>query len=482
MPRMRFTPALAATAVLAALLRVPFLNTPTTVDEGGYAYVARFWARGADLYGDVWVDRPQGLLLEYRAALALLGDDGVAVRLLATLTAVAITVVLGLMLKRLVSPTAGLIGAALFAVVSVGPSIEGFSANGELLSALPSTMAIGLAISWQRRPRRATIVLCGLVAGAALLVKQSGYDAGLAVALWLLLAAWRRWHPRREALVALALLVAGGVVPVALAALHGALTGWHDWWFAFADYRLSVESVTTAPVSERLSLLWHSRNEALPAIGPLLVLLPFGIAAAWAEARSRLLIIWFALSLSGFALGGLFHGHYYVGLVAPLTALGAVGIARIVRDRPPRVALAAVAIACVVPFCALALVAAEDGPRHRSLASSGDDRIVTDAAVARYLRAHTRPSDRIYALYADASIYFVADRRSPYPYLWFLGVKHIPGAIERLRTTLAGPDAPLYIARYQPADAIDAGVARIVARDYRHVATVDGIPILRRTA
>ena len=458
---MRFSLALAATAVFAALLRVPFLNTPTTVDEGGYGYVARFWARGADLYGDVWVDRPQGLLLEYRGALALLGDNGVAVRLLATLTAVAITVVLGLTLKRLVSPAAGLISAVLFAVISVGPSIEGFSANGELLSALPSTCAIGLAAVWQQRPRRATILLCGLVAGSALLVKQSGYDAGLAIAVWLLLAAWRGWHPRREALVALGWLVAGGLVPVALAALHGALTGWHDWWFAFADYRLSVESVTTAPLSARLSLLWHSRNDALSAIGPLLVLLPFGIAAAWTEARTRLLLIWFALSLSGFALG-------------------AVGIAWVVRGQRPRVAVAAVVAACLVPLVALALVVAEDGPRHRSLASSGDHRIVTDAAVARYLRAHTGPSDRIYALYADASIYFVADRRSPYPYLWFLGVKHIPGAIERLRATLSGPRAPLYIARYQPADAIDGGVARIVARDYRQVATIDGIPILRR--
>ena len=482
MRRMRFTPALAATAVLAALVRVPFLNTPTTVDEGGYAYVARFWARGADLYGDVWVDRPQGLLLEYRAALALLGDDGVAVRLLATVTAMAITVALGLLLRRLVSPTAGLIGAALFAVLSVGPSIEGFSANGELLAALPSTCAIGLAVAWQQRPRRATILLCGLVAGAALLVKQSGYDAGLAVAIWLLLAAWRRWHPRREALVALGWLVVGGLVPIALAALHGALTGWHDWWFAFADYRLSVESVTTAPVSERISLLWHSRYEALPAIGPLLAVLPLGLAAACAEARSRLLVIWFALSLSGFALGGLFHGHYYVQLVAPLTALAAVGIARALRGRRTRVAVAAVVLACAVPLVALALVVAEDGPRHRSLASSGDERIVTDAAVARYLRAHTRSSDRIYALYADASIYFVADRRSPYPYLWFLGVAHIPGAIARLRATLSGPGAPLYIARYQPADAIVVGVARIVARDYRRVAVVDGIPILRRTA
>ena len=67
--------ALAASAVAAFLLHIPFLSTPLSVDEGGYGYVAHWWARGADLYGDVWVDRPQGLLLLYRWALALPGSD-----------------------------------------------------------------------------------------------------------------------------------------------------------------------------------------------------------------------------------------------------------------------------------------------------------------------------------------------------------------------------------------------------------------------
>ena len=50
--------ALTAAALASLALHVPFLTTPLSVDEGGYGYVALWWSKGADLYGDVWVDRP----------------------------------------------------------------------------------------------------------------------------------------------------------------------------------------------------------------------------------------------------------------------------------------------------------------------------------------------------------------------------------------------------------------------------------------
>ena len=52
---------------VAVLLRLPFLTSGLGEDEGGYAYVARAWGHGAHLYTAAWVDRPQGLLLAYRA-------------------------------------------------------------------------------------------------------------------------------------------------------------------------------------------------------------------------------------------------------------------------------------------------------------------------------------------------------------------------------------------------------------------------------
>ena len=51
--------------VAVTAMRARFFFSPMTTDEGGYLAVARAWFHGADLYGKVWVDRPQGLLVVY---------------------------------------------------------------------------------------------------------------------------------------------------------------------------------------------------------------------------------------------------------------------------------------------------------------------------------------------------------------------------------------------------------------------------------
>jgi hypothetical protein len=320
-----------------------------------------------------------------------------------------------------------------------------------LLATLPALAALALTARWQARGGLHLMFAAGLFAGAGVLVKQSGYDGGLAAGLWLLLAAWRGWRPAWEALRALGALALGVAVIVGAALVHGALTGFDDWWFAVADYRLSVESVATGSVSERLSLFGDSLRTAGPVVGVLVALALPGVWLALRRRESVLLALWLVLSLTGFALGGLFHGHYYVGPLTPLCALAALTVAAL----PARLGLALGLAVLVLPAYKAWPSYTADGTRERSLASSSDSRIVSDGAVGRYLHAHTTPDDRIYALYADASLYLAAGRRAPYPYLWFLGIAHIPGALQRLRDTLAGPDAPRYIAVYQQPRTID---------------------------
>ena len=65
---------------------------------------------------------------------------------------------------------------------------------------------------------------------------------------------------------------------------------------------------------------------------------------------------------------------------------------------------------------------------------------------ARRARGRAQP---VYALYAEASLYFAADRPPAFKYLWFLGEQRIPHALTDLRDVLAGPKAPRYIVVYQ---------------------------------
>ena len=80
--------------MLAALLRLPFVFTGLSTDEGGYAYVAQQWSRGARSTSDAWLDRPQGLLLTYRHCSGST-TRGWTIRLGVMLAGAIITVALG---------------------------------------------------------------------------------------------------------------------------------------------------------------------------------------------------------------------------------------------------------------------------------------------------------------------------------------------------------------------------------------------------
>jgi 4-amino-4-deoxy-L-arabinose transferase-like glycosyltransferase len=203
------------------------------------------------------------------------------------------------------------------------------------------------------------------------------------------------------------------------------------------------------------------------------------VAAAWRDRRLLLLVLWAVAALTGFGVGGLFHPHYYVGLLAPLCALGGLGAVELARIATWRPAVVAAAAALAIAAAAAWPAYTAGSPSARSWQSSHDSRILHDAAVARWLRLHTAPGDRVYALYADASLYFAADRRAAFRYLWYLGVQHIPGALGDLERVLAGPRPPRAIAVYQAPATIDKRgvVARILARRYRRVATVEGVPL-----
>ena len=177
-----------------------------------------------------------------------------------------------------------------------------------------------------------------------------------------------------------------------------------------------------------------------------------GLWLALRRPETTLLALWFALSLTGFALGGLFHGHYYVGPLTPLCALAALTLAAV----PPRLGLALGLAALVLPVYKAWPAYTADGTT-RALARL-DARTRASSRTAPWAATCTRTPRRAIASTRStptrASI-SPPGRRSPYPYLWFLGIEHIPGALQRLRDTLAGPAAPRYIAVYQQPRTID---------------------------
>ena len=452
--------AIAASGAAAVALRMPFMHAGLGPDEGGYAYVAQQWAGGARLYGPAaWVDRPQGLMLAYRFLLTL-GHSPWAIRLGAVVFGAAITLLVGSIGWMLKGPWAGAAAAAIYAVVGVGPHVQGFTFNGEIAAALPATAAIASALVWRRNGSLVWLLLAGLAAGIGPLMKQSGFD-GLLVAAGVVASAssQRRWRN-------VGVFTGAALVPFTASALHGLSVGWSNYWFAVAGYKLSAGSGVGQGFAHRfgpLATSWIGARRDLE----LLVLVALAGLGLTLLRKPRLWLPtgWLLAAFAGFNSASLYWPHYYVQLIPPLALLAGI-TATSVPGRTFQLLVAAIAVAQVLPF----LTKLDRMPRSEQEALVPYYRqYEDDALVARAVRARSNLHDRIYALDSEADLYFLASRRSAFPYLWAHPLEEIPGAIGRLRALLDGKARPRLVVIYRKPAAVDpsGALGRILRDDYQ---------------
>jgi hypothetical protein len=448
----RYAP-FAALAIVAALVRLPFLGS-IGPDEGGYAYVAWQWSRGATLYRSDWVDRPQGLILVYRLLISISHSAG-AIRLGAVVAGAAVTLLVAMAGRLLAGPAAGFLAGGIYAIAGIGPHIEGYTFNGELAAAVPATAAVVAALVARRRDSRWWLVAAAALAGSAMLMKQSGFD-GLAVVFAVALLG-------RERLKSTALVVGGAAVPLGASAIAGWLSGWRFYWSAVVGDHLAA---ATSALRAR-----HLLGSLPAAAHDLLPLAATAVVGLWFLRKRpfqlQMGLVWLAAAVAGVNVGGMYWPHYYVQVLAPLCVLAALALAAI----PSRVVAWAAAGVIALPAL-LFLGGLVDVSDFRS------DRMIkytlgyeNDQRIARYVRSHSSPHASVYALVSRADFYFLADRRAAFPYLWARPLDTIPGARASLARTLAARQRPRFVVLFQraPLHGLEKGLLPILNRDYRAV-------------
>jgi 4-amino-4-deoxy-L-arabinose transferase-like glycosyltransferase len=458
--------AIGAAAAVDGFLRLSFLHVGLSPDEGGYAYVAQQWARGARLYGPAaWVDRPQGLMLAYRFLLSI-AHGAWAIRLGALVCGVAITVLLGAIGWMLDGPWTGAAAAAIYAIVGISPHVQGFTFNGELAAALPATVAVASALAWRRTRRSSWLVVAGVAGAAGLLMKQSGFD-GLVVAGAVVASC--RWRRRRN----LAVFGAAFLAPVAASGIDGAISGWSGYWFAVVGYKLSAHSGADAGVAGRLGRLATSWLRVRPDLELLVLAALAGVGfTLLGRRRTWLPTGWLLAAFAGFNMASLYWPHYYVQLIPPLALLAAVTATSVAARSKgaPALGLAVAVVAAIVwPVLPYLIRVSGMTPGSKRALVPYYEQYATDQRVAAAVRKLSRPRAPIYALDSEADLYYLAGRRAAFPYLWAHPLDEIPGALERLRTLLDSPRHPPLVIIYRKPDRVDptGQLGRILHDDYR---------------
>jgi hypothetical protein len=371
---------------------------------------------------------------------------------------------------RITAVTAGLLAAT----VGASPFIESFTLSGELLASLPAVLSLlcfcvyleGRERAWRRSRLLLALAVAGALTGIAVLIKQSAFDAGLAAIVFLV------WRERRRGLAPAAVLLAGALVPVAIAAASAARLS--EWLYAVVGYRFNGDSLVTGSPLTRVHQLWISLPPAGKALGVLVLL----AAAGWR--RSPLLArIWLGAGILGVIGGGNFHPHYYLQLVPPLSLLAAVGV-RTLWLSAPRPAIAAAGAAAAAALALAMPVAWASSRQQAETIWPRDPHLVDDAALARYVRAHTHVRGRVLAVWADANLYYLADRPPAVRYLWSRNIVSIPGALQAFRDAIAARRAALVLVVQPPAKLDPSGrTAALLRREYRLVARIGDALVYR---
>jgi 4-amino-4-deoxy-L-arabinose transferase-like glycosyltransferase len=401
----------------------------------------------------------------FRAILHVDGGSATAMRALAAVVAAGVAALTMAVTARMAGRIAAAGAGLLVATAGASPFIESFTLSGELLASLAACASMLAFVTHLRSGRREWLVAAGLLTGCAVMLKQSGFDAGAAAALYLLVTR------RRAGLAPIAVLIGSALVPVAAGAAASASVS--DWWYALVTYRGQADSIVTGSVSARLDMARDSLPAALKALGPMLVFALPGIR------RSPLLIrLWAAVAALGVIGGGNFHAHYYQQLVPPLGILAGIGAAAIWETRS-RVWAGAAAAAAAVALGFTAPLWVDSSAAQARAVFPNDPHLLSDGAVVRYVRAHTRPGQRIFVLWAAADIYYLADRDPAVRYMWYRNIQAIPGALDEARAALRSSDPPaLVIIENLPAGIDRSGeTGRILDGRYRRVAIVSGVPV-----
>lgn len=281
---------------------------------------------------------------------------------------------------------------------------------------------------------------------------------------------------------------AGAALPVAAAFAHGWHIAGRDYVFAVYTYRMQVDPFTSEPLSVRLAQFLQSAPAVAFELGPLLLLVPFGVLALWRRGMAgRVIVAWMGALALALVMGGQFHTHYYVALVPALAIVAAAALSQAqLAARERGALLVSAGLIALVWSLAAAFVNADlmrdEDKRVVSWEVFSEQRYLTNQTVGEYLKANTTPDQTVYALYAAADVYYHARRRSPYPYLWFRGISRIPGAIPQLRSVLRDHERhPAYVAMVQDPSELDpqGRLRAVFVRYYDRVATVNGVGIYR---
>lgn len=411
-------------------VRVRLLGLPLERDEGEYAYAGQLILDGVPPYKEAWNMKLPGTYYMYASFMALFGKNITGIHIGLLLTNLASIALLFLVGKKLLSPFAGAVAGASYAMLSIVPGTYGLAAHATHFIVLFGLGGLLVLLHALENQRLRWFGASGLLFGFAFLMKQHAIFFMLFGGIVILVEAYRAsaTFRNRAAAKRLAVFAGASIIPYFMVVLSTLLAGtfdhfWH-WTVKYAGEYVSIRNwadtarhfLTSVDfVTDGARWLW------LTGLGGLGALFFTPISQ-----RNRL-ILWLFIFCSFLCLlpGLYFRNHYFIVFLPALSLLIGITV-HWLSQRAAKFESPYIGFVPVLLFGGMLLwsiYAHRDIYFKKSNAEVcawlyGRNPFAESLEVAKFIRDNSTASDRIAVIGSEPQIYFYSQRKSVTGYIY----------------------------------------------------------------
>jgi 4-amino-4-deoxy-L-arabinose transferase-like glycosyltransferase len=404
------------------LLRIKPIGIPLDRDEGVFGLIGKTILNGGLPYLDGIDHKPPVVFYIYAIMLSIFPPNAIGVHLFLHIYNLITLYVLFLFVKRIANGNTAYWSSLFFAILSINPNVQGFTASTEMFMLLPIAASLLLAVVGADgdRVRYGYLVVSGICGALACWIKQ---PAVFSVFFAIVIIVYRLWtsntQENRIFGIAKGVLIwlAGGMsvslLIVGYFAMHGILSELFYW-----SFQHSILYSETLPISDRITMAWYGFLR-LVENSPILfglALLSFFIKSDEVKIPIPLFALFFVLSIIGASIG-FAYPHYYAQIIPPVVIIAGIACSSIMQKMNNEIRRYSVGSILVVTIMLVEVVVNSgyhffDDGKTFSRKYFGVNPFPEAVVLAKYLREKTSIDDKIFVYGSEPEILLQANRSS----------------------------------------------------------------------
>ena len=422
--------ALVAVILLTSAIRIRLLQVPFERDEGEYAYAGQLMLQGVPPYEKAYNMKMPGIYAAYALLLAIFGQTHTGIHFGLVLISAGTAILVFLLAKELFNPLAGVAAGAAYALLSVGQTTQGFTANAEHFVALPALAGILLLRKAVNSAKLLSLFLAGFLLGLAFMMKQHAAAFIIFAAIYLFVSLIRPRPVNWKFLLFAETIFTVGVLLLFL------LTCLILWWcgvfskFWFWTFDYAKNYVSLVPLEGGLINFKMAVSSILPAASCLWTLAGIGLCYMFRNStfrkQSLFVTAFLIFSFLSMCPGLFFRPHYWILFLPAVSLLAGVGAASVYEIFSR---YNSVFVAKIIPVVLFVLVFFHTlyqqwnffftlSPTVIARNAYGSNPFPESLEIAKFIKQNSQKNDTVAVIGSEPQIYFYSHRLSATGYVY----------------------------------------------------------------